>query len=393
MFLDLDRFKNVNDTLGHHIGDILLLEVSQRLATTIRESDVVARLGGDEFVVVLTGIEVPYVQRVAEKILAALAEPYQLEGHELHTTASIGIAIYPDDGNRVDTLMQNADAAMYHAKSAGRNNAQFFTASMNEAVRDRHELESDLHLAIQRGELLLYYQPQMDANRQPIGAEALLRWQHPTRGLVSPLKFIPLAEENGLILPIGHWVIETACQQILVWAKDERTARLQLAVNVSARQFRQPDFVEQVREAVMQSGINPSCLKLELTESLVLDNVEETIRTMQEIKKLGVVFSMDDFGTGYSSLSYLARLPLDQLKIDRAFVAKLPDSPSDAIIAQTIITMGRSLGLEVIAEGVETEAQCQFLGERGCQAYQGYLFSQPLPAEKLAEYFSAQPTT
>ena len=388
MFLDLDRFKNVNDTLGHHVGDILLLEVSKRLAGTVRESDVVARLGGDEFVIVLTGIDIAKIQSVARKILTALATPYHLEGHELHATASIGIAIYPEDGDRVDTLMQNADAAMYHAKSAGRNNAQFFTAAMNEAVRDRHELESDLHLAIQRGEFLLHYQPQVDANRRTIGAEALLRWQHPTRGLVSPLKFIPFAEETGLILPIGQWVLEMASQQIQVWSGNALTRHLQVAVNVSARQFRQPDFVEQVRELVMSSGIDPSRLKLELTESLVLDNVEDTIRTMHEIKKLGVLFSMDDFGTGYSSLSYLARLPLDQLKIDRAFVTKLPDSPSDAIIAQTIVTMGRSLGLDVIAEGVETQAQCRFLDQHGCHAYQGYLFSKPLPAEEFEAFLA-----
>ena len=388
MFLDLDRFKNVNDTLGHHVGDILLLEVARRLAGTIRESDVVARLGGDEFVVVLTGVDVDKVQSVASKILASLAEPYHLEGHELHATASIGIAIYPEDGDRVDALMQNADAAMYHAKAAGRNNAQFFTASMNEAVRERHQMESDLHLAIERGEFLLHYQPQIEANRHPIGAEALVRWQHPTRGMVSPLKFIPLAEETGLILPIGLWVLETACKQIRRWADNADTRHLQVAVNVSARQFRQPDFVDQVRDVLARTAATPTCLKLELTESLVLDNVEDTIQTMQEIKKLGVFFSMDDFGTGYSSLSYLARLPLDQLKIDRAFVTKLPDSPSDAIIAQTIITMGRSLGLDVIAEGVETEAQCHFLDKNGCHAYQGYLFSKPLAAEEFEAFIS-----
>ena len=388
MFLDLDRFKNINDTLGHHVGDILLLEVAKRLAGCVRESDVVARLGGDEFVVLLTGVEAAQAQRVASKILATVATPYHLEGLELHASVSIGIAVYPEDGDRVDILMQNADAAMYHAKSAGRNNAQFFTASMNEVVRERHQLESDLHLAIERGEFFLHYQPQIEANRHPIGAEALVRWQHPTRGMVSPLKFVPLAEETGLILPIGRWVLETACQQIRRWADNEDTRHLQVAVNVSARQFRQPDFVDQVRDVLARTGATPASLKLELTESLVLDNVEETIQTMQEIKKLGVFFSMDDFGTGQSSLSYLTQLPLDQLKIDRAFVTKLPDSPSDAVIAQTIITMGRSLGLDVIAEGVETEAQCHFLDKNGCHAYQGYLFSKPLAADDFEAFIT-----
>jgi diguanylate cyclase (GGDEF)-like protein/PAS domain S-box-containing protein len=390
LFLDMDGFKNINDTLGHHVGDGLLREVANRLADNVRASDVVARLGGDEFVAVLTDVEAPAAGRVADKIRQALAQPYRIDGHELHSAASIGIAIFPEDGDNGEVLMQNADTAMYNAKSTGRNNVKFFTASMNEAARARHEMERALHQAIQHQEFLLYYQPQVDHRRRVIAAESLIRWQHPQRGLVLPGEFIPLAEETGLILPIGHWVLEAACLQLERWSHDPATRDLQLAVNVSARQFRQPDFVEQVRRILEHSGANPARLKLELTESLVLDNVKDTIAKMQAIKQLGAGFSMDDFGTGYSSLAYLTRLPLDQLKIDRSFVMKLPGNKNDSIIVQTVITMGRSLGLSVIAEGVENEAQREFLESRGCDAYQGYLFSRPLPLNEF-ELFLKQP--
>ncbi len=386
MFLDLDRFKNINDTLGHHVGDALLLEVAARLRSSVRDSDVVARLGGDEFVVVLTGADALAAERVAGKILKALSRTYQIEGHALHSTSSIGIAVFPADGESVEVLMQNADAAMYHAKSAGRNNVQFFTASMNEAASDRRQLEEDLHLALQQKQFVLHYQPQVDAQRCVFAAEALLRWQHPHHGLVPPARFVPLAEDTGLIVPIGQWVLETACAQIKAWSVDARTHKLQVAVNVSARQFRQPDFVELLRQALDNSGADPARLKLELTESLVLDNVADTIVKMNAIKLLGVTFSMDDFGTGYSSLSYLTRLPLDQLKIDRAFVCRLPENRSDAVIAQTIVTMGRSLGLKVVAEGVENEAQRQFLDSHGCDGYQGFLFSRPLAVEAFEDF-------
>ena len=391
LFLDMDRFKNINDTLGHHIGDGLLREVAGRLAASVRESDVMARLGGDEFVALLTDVETPAVGRVADKILKALARPYRVEGHELHSAVSIGIALFPEDGDNVEVLMRNADTAMYHAKAAGRNNVKFFTASMNEAARARHEMEGALHLAIERQEFLLYYQPQVDRERKVIGAESLLRWLHPQRGLVLPGEFIALAEETGLILPIGQWVLEAACRQLEVWSHDAATHDLQLAVNVSARQFRQPDFVEQVRGALERSGADPTRLKLELTESLVLDNVGDTIGKMRTIKQFGVGFSLDDFGTGYSSLAYLTRLPLDQLKIDRSFVFNLPDNKNDSIIVQTVITMGRSLGLSVIAEGVEDEAQRAFLESRSCHAYQGFLFSRPLPVGEFEQFLLQRP--
>jgi diguanylate cyclase (GGDEF)-like protein/PAS domain S-box-containing protein len=389
LFIDMDRFKNINDTLGHHLGDGLLQEVAVRLTASVRDSDVVARLGGDEFVVVLTGVEAAAAGTVADKILKALGSTYRIDAHELHTTPSIGIAIFPDDGDTAEALMQNADTAMYHAKSAGRNNVQFFTASMNQAAKDRHELEGGLHLALEREELELHYQPQVDGLGRVIGAEALLRWQSPDHGLVSPPSFIPLAEETGLILPIGCWVLATACAQLKAWSGDARLCSLQLAVNVSPREFRQSDFAEQVRRIIESSGANPARLKLELTESLVLDNVEDTILKMQTIKKLGIAFSLDDFGTGYSSLSYLTRLPLDQLKIDRSFVLKLPDNVSDGIVTQTIITMAAGLGLNAIAEGVETEVQREFLERHGCHAYQGYLFSRPLPLEEFEGFVFA----
>ena len=383
MFIDMDRFKHINDSLGHHVGDSLLQEVATRLTASVRDSDVVARLGGDEFVVVLTGIEAAVAGSMAHKILATLALPYQIETHDLASSTSIGIAVFPDDGEDAEALMQNADTAMYHAKEAGRNNVQFFTTSMNQAAMERHELEGGLHLALERNEFQLHFQPQVDSQGRVIGAEALLRWQSPEHGPVSPLYFIPLAEDTGLILPIGRWVLATACAQLKAWSDDPRLSELRLGVNVSPRQFREADFVEQIRGALETTGADPARLKLELTESLVLDDVEQAIGKMLAVKKLGIALELDDFGTGYSSLSYLTRLPLDQLKIDRAFVLKLPDSISDCVVTKTIINLATGLGLTAIAEGVETAAQHEFLEQNGCHAYQGSLFSRPL---SLAEF-------
>jgi diguanylate cyclase (GGDEF)-like protein/PAS domain S-box-containing protein len=384
LFLDLDNFKTVNDTRGHDTGDRLLVEVTRRLRLAVRESDTVARLGGDEFVVILeelgdtTGEAAALATQIGQKLCASISQPCHVDGHELHCTASIGIGLFTAR-DTVEELLKHADLAMYHAKSAGRNTLRFFDPAMQARLDERSALEAELRKAIQHGQLQLYYQAQIDASNRVLGAETLLRWLHPQRGPIAPGDFIPLAEESGLILPIGRWVLETACAQLAAWSVDERARELVLAVNVSARQFHQPDFVEQVTEALRLSGADPRRLKLELTESMVLDNVEDTIEKMQRLKALGISFSMDDFGTGYSSLSYLTRLPLDQIKIDRSFVLNLPSDTNDGIIARTIITMGRSLALEVIAEGVETTGQREFLERHGCHAYQGYLYGKPLP--------------
>jgi diguanylate cyclase (GGDEF)-like protein/PAS domain S-box-containing protein len=388
LFIDLDNFKIINNTSGHAVGDQLLIEVARRLAGCIRDGDTVSRLGADEFVVMLEDLsessQVAAAQAtgISEKILSSLNEPYMIAGHEHHCTPSIGITLFADSGIAVDELLKQADIAMYQAKSAGRNTMRFFDPEMQVNLAARAVLEAALRLGIQYRQFVLHYQPQVDSTGV-IGAEALLRWEHPERGMVSPAEFIPLAEETGLILPIGLWVLETACAQLTAWAGDSRTRDLKLSVNVSARQFRQADFVDQVRQALKKTTAPAASLKLELTESLVLDDIEDTIKKMQSLKQLGVGFSMDDFGTGYSSLAYLTRLPLDQLKIDRSFVRNLPDNANDAVIAQTIITMARSLGLAVIAEGVETEAQRQFLERYGCPTYQGFLFSKPVEIKQF----------
>ncbi len=391
LFIDLDNFKIINNTSGHDVGDQLLIEVARRVAACVRAGDTVARLGADEFVVMLEGLSgnsqvaAAQAEGVGEKILAAIDEPYIITGREHHCTPSIGVTLFTDSESAVDELLKQANIAMDQAKSAGRNTLRFFDPEMQVVIAARAVLEAALRLGIQHRQFVLHYQPQVDGARGIIGAEALLRWEHPERGMVSPAQFIPLAEETGLILPIGQWVLETACAQLTAWAGNPRTRDLQLSINVSARQFRQVDFVDKVRLA-LESGKTPADrLKLELTESLVLDDIEDTIEKMRAIKRLGVGFSMDDFGTGYSSLAYLTRLPLDQLKIDRSFVCNLPDNPNDAVIAQTIITMARSLGLAVIAEGVETEAQRQFLERHDCPNYQGYLFSKPVPLAAFDE--------
>jgi diguanylate cyclase (GGDEF)-like protein/PAS domain S-box-containing protein len=392
LFIDLDNFKTLNDTLGHDIGDQLLKKVAERLTASVREGDTVSRLGGDEFVVMLEDLSAnaeeaaTLAESVGEKILAALGHTYHLAGREHSSTPSIGVTLFAGQRESVDELLKRADLAMYQAKAAGRNTLRFFDPDMQAAVTARAVMEADLRQGLQNNEYFLHYQPQVDVHGRMTGAEALLRWQHPRRGLVPPAEFIPLAEETGLILPIGHWVLSTACTQLLAWASRPEMAHLTLAVNVSARQFRHPDFVEQVLAVLDYTGANPQKLKLELTESLLLDDVEDIIAKMTALKAHGVGFSLDDFGTGYSSLSYLKRLPLDQLKIDQSFVRDVLTDPDDAAIARTIVALAQSLRLDVIAEGVETEEQRDFLERNGCHAYQGYLFSRPLPLEAFERF-------
>ncbi|MFZ2853844.1 MAG: EAL domain-containing protein [Rhodocyclaceae bacterium] len=401
LLIDLDNFKTLNDTLGHEVGDQLLLGVASRLQACIEGGATLARLGGDEFVVILSGLDegglaAAQAESVARKILAQLSQPYLLDlplsGKLLskcshHCTSSIGIALFRNLAVSVDELMKRADTAMYEAKAAGRNTLRFFDPAMQAAIAARAALELDLRKAIIDRQFLLYYQAQVDSSGRVSGCEALLRWPHPERGLVSPLSFIPLAEETGLILPLGQWVLETACDQLAAWATRPETAALTLAVNVSARQFHQPDFVEQVLAALQRSGANAQRLKLELTESLLVANVEDVIAKMTVLKAAGVGFSLDDFGTGYSSLSCLKRLPLDQLKIDQGFVRDILVDPNDAAIARMVVALAESMGLTVIAEGVEIEAQRVLLATLGCHAYQGYLFSRPLQLEAFETLF------
>jgi diguanylate cyclase (GGDEF)-like protein/PAS domain S-box-containing protein len=389
LFIDLDDFKTLNDTLGHDVGDLLLQQVADRLGSCVREGDTVARFGGDEFVVMLEALGIQaleaaaQVELIGEKIIKTLNEPYQIGSHIVHSTPSIGVTLFVDHKGSIDELFKQADIAMYQAKKAGRNNLRFFDPQMQNTLNARTALEAELRNALSNQEFHLYYQIQVNSNRTPLGAEALIRWVHPVRGLVSPAEFIPLAEESGLILPIGKWVLETACAQLKEWQQHELTQNLVLAVNVSAKQFRQPDFVSQVELFLQHFEINPMRLKLELTESMLLDSLDEIIVTMNCLKELGVQFSLDDFGTGYSSLQYLKRLPLDQLKIDQSFVRDIVGDSSDRAIVRTIIAMARGLNLDIIAEGVETEEQRQYLMEKGCTNYQGYLFSKPVPIEQF----------
>jgi len=389
--IDLDNFKTLNDTRGHDVGDLLLLEVAQRLRAVMREADTVARQGGDEFVVVLEdlGTEIDeaatLAKQLGDKLREAIDRPFVLNAYEYHCSLCIGVCLFNDQGT-AEEVFKHADIALYKAKNAGRNSLRFFDPAMQAALDYYSALEAELSQALNARQLQLYYQPQVDAARRLIGVEALLRWQHPQRGLLLPNDFIPLAEDTGLILPIGLWVLETACGLLKSWESDACTRALKLAVNVSVRQFRQPDFVAQVQRILALSCANPARLTLELTENLALEDIENSIVKMQAIKQLGVSFSMDDFGTGYSSLSYLARLPLDQIKIDRSFVRNLPGKSNDETIARAIISMGLGLDMNVIAEGVETEEQRDFLEAHGCLAYQGYLFSRPLPLPAFEEF-------
>ncbi|MBK9346150.1 MAG: EAL domain-containing protein [Burkholderiales bacterium] len=396
LFIDLDNFKTLNDTLGHDKGDLLLESVAHRLSACVREEDTVARLGGDEFVIMMEGLSVQaddaadHARTVAQKILDEFKSPHDLNGLPYTCTASIGVCLFAHANDTVDELLKRADLAMYQAKAAGRNTLRFFDPQMQSMVMARAALEADLREGLQQRQLVLHYQPQVNADNHITGAEVLVRWQHPGRGLISPAEFIPLAEETGLILALGHHVLESACQQLVAWAADPATAHFTLAVNVSARQFHQQDFVEQVLAVLHATGARPQRLKLELTESLLVSNIEEVIAKMQALRAQGVAFSLDDFGTGYSSLAYLKRMPLEQLKIDQSFVRDVLTDANDAAIAKTIITLAQSLGLGVIAEGVETLAQREFLADSGCRAYQGYYISRPLPIAAFAQFVRAQ---
>jgi len=387
LFIDLDHFKTLNDTLGHDQGDLLLQQVAQRLTTSVRNNDTVARVGGDEFVVVLESLHqdaddaAGQTRLIGEKILDVLDAPYQLNHLEYRITASLGATVFRGSECSIDELLKQADLAMYQSKECGRNTLRFFDPEMQTTVLERVALEAGLRKAIEDGQLRLHYQAQVVDGTRITGAEVLVRWQHPQRGMISPAQFIPLAEETGLILALGNWVLETACSQLARWATRAETASLSIAVNVSVPQFRQTDFVETICAILTKTGASPQRLKLELTESLFVDNVEDIIQKMHALKAQGVEFSLDDFGIGYSSLSYLKRLPLNQLKIDQSFVRDVLIDPNDASIAKTIVALAQSLGLGVIAEGVETEAQWRFLTDAGCHAFQGYFFCRPQPLE------------
>jgi diguanylate cyclase (GGDEF)-like protein/PAS domain S-box-containing protein len=391
LFVDLDNFKTINDTLSHHVGDLVLVQAAQRLQTCVREGDTVARLGGDEFVVLLESLSeatpdaAAQADVVGQKILAAFAPGFLLGGgHECHSTPSIGVTLFgAAHSENLDDVLQRADIAMYQAKAAGRNTLRFFDPQTQAIISARVALEASLRQALVQDQLVLHYQPQLGPQLRCIGVEALVRWQHPQRGLVPPAEFIPLAEDTGLIVPLGQWVVQAACRQLAAWAQQVCTAHLCIAVNVSPRQFEQPDFLASVLRALDASGAPPKRLKLELTENMLVSNIDDIISKMLALRALGVGLALDDFGTGYSSLSYLKRLPLDQLKIDQSFVRDLISSPADAAIARSIVTLGQSLGMLVVAEGVETAEQHQVLLAMGCDAFQGYQFARPVPVEQL----------
>ena len=398
LFIDLDNFKTLNDSLGHDMGDLLLKKAAQRISRCVRTDDTVARFGGDEFVVLLANLGTQkakaaalQAEAIGEKILAAFAETFQLDPYEYPCTPSVGVTLFSPEDRNVDELLKRADLAMYDAKTAGRNGLRFFDPVMQTMISARAALETDLREDLKKERLLLHYQPQVDHEGRLLGAEALARWPHAQRGMVSPSEFIPVAESAGLILPLGALMLKIACRQLARWSADPATERLTVAINVSALQMRQKNFVEQVRAVIEQTGADPHRLKIELTESTLVSNVDDVIAKMDKLKAIGIGFSLDDFGTGYSSLSYLKRLPLDQLKIDRSFVKDVLVDPNDAAIAQMIIALSKSLGLSVIAEGVETEEQYAFLARHGQLNYQGYLFGRPLPPEDfetLARAFS-----
>ncbi len=389
MFIDLDHFKTINDTQGHDVGDLLLKEVAARLKRNVREGDTVARLGGDEFVVTLEGLSTDaseaasHTETIAEKIRSELSQPYLLKDTEHHSSPSIGISLYRGQEFSLDEVLKQADLAMYQAKAAGRNMLCFFDPTMQAVMEHRAELEKDLRASIRLQQLQLYYQMQVDDSGRVVAAEALIRWQHPQRGLVSPCQFIPLAEEIGMIIPIGDWVIEQACAQLKQWEMEPAMRDIELSVNISTRQLSQPYFTEHITESLERSGIRPSRLKLELTESFILHNVEEAIEKMEELRHIGIRFALDDFGIGYSSLSYLKRLPLEQLKIDQSFIHDIARDRNGDVMVRTIIDIANNFGLKVVAEGVEADEQLAFLRQYGCNRYQGYLFGKPVPVSEF----------
>jgi len=389
LFLDLDGFKNINDTLGHEAGDELLKEVASRLLGVLRQDDVVGRQGGDEFTLLLQGVSVVQdVMQIAEKMLTAVAVPFHLGSQQMHVTASIGITVFPFDDTDVGSLLRNADTAMYQAKEDGKNCFRFYTASMNAAMRERMEIENGLRVALEQGQFSLHYQPQtVIESGAVVGVEALLRWNHPEQGMISPARFIPVAEESSLIVPIGEWVMRTACQQAMRW-REMGLPQMKVAVNLSARQFRQPDLLEMIGRILEETGLDPrsGMLELELTESMVMRNVEESVVTLNRLHQMGLQLSIDDFGTGYSSLSYLKRFPINTLKIDQSFVRDITTDPDDAAIAAAIVGLAHSLKLNVIAEGVETREQLDFLRAIACNEAQGYYFSRPLPPDALEKF-------
>jgi diguanylate cyclase (GGDEF)-like protein/PAS domain S-box-containing protein len=391
LFIDLDNFKHINDSLGHMIGDELLRTAAGRIRQCVRKCDTVARLGGDEFVVCISRLDrSEYAGRLAAKIIASLEKPFIIKDQMLHAGASIGISVYPGDGNTVDTLMQMADTAMYHAKSRGKGNYQFFTSSLNAAAQQRLSIESQLRHALPHNEFVLHYQPQVDiANGRILSAEALIRWQYPGRGLVPPLEFIPVAEESGLILKVGEWVLREACAQLGKWRRAGHR-HLGIAVNLSARQVLQPGFSDFVASLLDVNGLPPEALDLEITESVLMEPSEENVATLRRLTTMGVRFSIDDFGTGYSNLSYLKRFPIHALKIDRSFVRGIVDDSSDKAITNTIIAMAKHLNLTVIAEGVEALEQAEFLATQGCHMAQGYYYGRPMEAGSFAALLQAQ---
>lgn len=386
LFIDLDRFKNINDTLGHIIGDKLLVELSGNLKKTVRDDDTIARLGGDEFAVLVNNIVSENdVAPVAQKILDCLDQSVNIDGHQLYVTASIGISIFPSDGEDADALLKHADVAMYRAKDLGKNNYQFYSRDMSARASQRLLLESGLRQAMKNNEFVLHYQPQVDIHtREIIGFEALIRWHSPDMGLISPIDFVPLLEETGLIVEVGDWVIDAACQQLKTWL-DAGHNNLSMSVNVSGRQFHSVDFYDRVVGQVKKYHLPPELLELEITESILMDNQQKTIEIIDQLDAYGFRIAIDDFGTGYSSLSYLRRFRIDTLKIDQSFVRDVIDDPDDAAITSAIIAMAHSLKLDIVAEGVENHQQLDFLLEKNCQLVQGYFFSRPLPADEMSQ--------